>query len=117
MNKPETLSMPEITGHIIPLSWYQHLKINDKTDVNAIIVLAEIVGRCVKTKTAETKISYKTIEKILGLSTKQTREALKRLESHQLLQRKFETTMVEDIPLTNTMFIELNVANLNQITH
>lgn len=124
----------EFNGNIIPQSWYQTLaKENGKPQLNAIILLAEIVYwyRPVEKYDADNKkflgygkkfnsdllqMSYKQISEKFGLSKSQTRDALTFLEDLNVVKRVFRTIVVNNLKLSNVMFLDLNYEGLRKIT-
>jgi len=128
------LSALNFEGNIIPHHWYDQLKTEaGHTDLNAIIILAEIVflhrpitildrkGKPLlrqrfKGQTLNLQVAY-FVDKF-GLSDNQARDALKRLESkHGLISREYKTALEEGKRVSNVMFISLNLKRLKAITH
>jgi len=128
------LSALNFEGNIIPHHWYDQLKTEaGHTDLNAIIILAEIVflhrpitildrkGKPLlrqrfKGQTLNLQVAY-FVDKF-GLSDNQARDALKRLENkHGLINREYKTALEEGKRVSNVMFISLNTKKLKAITH
>lgn len=114
----EALAMSKInsTNNITPSIWYHRIKTKGKPDLVAISLLSEIYGQCLNLKSDIIQINYNTLNKILGLSRNQIRAALIRLESQELLSRKFKTVEIEGIVCHRMMFIEINPDEINKIT-
>ncbi|WHP05772.1 Lrp/AsnC family transcriptional regulator [Acinetobacter corruptisaponis] len=110
-----------IEGNVIPVNWYQAFKMeNGKPDLNAIIILSEIVYwyrpaviRCENTgrqlgikkrfKYDMLQRSYESFSDQFGLSKLQVKEATDRLEKCQVIKKHFRTVG----NLSNVLFIEL----------
>lgn len=124
-----------LTGNVIPHSWYQSIKMeNGKVDTIGILLLAEIVywyrpsyeldedtGQLLRTrkkfKSDLLQRSYKGFEEKFSFTTKQTKEALVRLEKQGLIKRVFRTIDSKDSGrLGNVMFIQLFANKLAEIT-
>ncbi|QKS71934.1 conserved phage C-terminal domain-containing protein [Paenalkalicoccus suaedae] len=123
-----------IEGHVIPHAWFNALKFeNGKVDLNSIVLLSEIVYwyrpvadkdkltgefKGYKTKFDADKLqrSYKALCSQFGLTTKQVREALKRLEDKGLVKREFRNVNVKGKQMSNAMFISLDPIKLKQIS-
>lgn len=110
-----------IEGNVIPVNWYQAFKMeNGKPDLNAIIILSEIVYwyrpaviRCENTgrqlgikkrfKHDMLQRSYESFSDQFGLTKRQAKEATDRLEKHGVIKKHFRTIG----NLSNVLFIEL----------
>ncbi|AVK86017.1 DNA replication protein DnaD [Lysinibacillus sp. B2A1] len=123
-----------LEGNTIPHMWYENIRFeNDKPDLNAIIILAEIVywyrPTYVKDETTGhvkgvkkrfsadlLQRSYDSFGIQFGISKRQARDAIVRLENKGLLKRHFRTINPNGTPLSNVLFIELNVGTLESMT-
>lgn len=124
-----------IQGNIIPHQWYETVTFeNGKPQLNAIIILAEIVywyrpnevrdeatGRLVrmekKFKADLLQRSYASFSDQFGLSKKQVKDAILCLEALGVVRRELRTVNTSTGPVSNVMFIDLNPAALRRITH
>ncbi|MEH7122083.1 DnaD domain protein [Bacillus sp. JJ1773] len=130
----DTIGRLNFEGNVIPNSWYQTLKKeNGKPDLNAMILLSDFVYwyrptierdeqtglvKEVKKKFKSDLLqrSYKQIEEQFGLTMKQAKETLVRLENKNVIKRVFRTVDTTQGRLPNIMFIELNIRGLVEIT-
>lgn len=121
-------------GNTIPHFWYNNIRFeNNKPDLAAIIILAEIVywyrpthikdevsgqTQSVKKRFAADMLqrSYKSFEEQFGLTKRQVRDAIARLENRGLVKRHFRTINSNGTPISNVLFIELNERNLEGVT-
>lgn len=121
-------------GNIIPHMWYRTLRLeNGKPDIISMVLLSEFIywyrptavkdersGAFMKMKKKFKEDllqkSYKDLSEQFGFSDKQIREALKRLEARNVLRRVFRTVDSSIGKLPNTMFIELYVTGIMEIT-
>lgn len=123
------------TGNIIPEAWFKTV-VNDKgkPQLNAIILLGEIVYwyRPLEVREEKTnnvyfkkkfadeyfvQISYAQINDKFGLSEKQSREALKVLESLGVAKRVLRDIKTSIGILSNVMYIELSPEDLKRLTY
>lgn len=135
-----SLSLQEINfqGNIIPCSWKNHLKLNNRVDLNSMYILSEIIFwyRPVilrdefgqdkyfqKFKSDLLQKSYSQLESSLGLTKKQIQDSLDRLEKLGLVKRHFRTIHVQ-VPsttdfraLNNVMYIEIFIEKVKEITY
>ena len=124
-----------LDGNIIPHNWYSQItRPNGKPDINAIIILAEILywyrGTAVKEETTGKftgykkkfkddmlQRSYKSFEIQFGFSKKQIRTALIQLENLGLIKRIFKNIELENKSvITNVMYIDINPKRIEEIT-
>ncbi|MEC9492016.1 hypothetical protein [Flexistipes sp.] len=124
-----------LDGNIIPHNWYSQItRPNGKPDINAIIILAEILywyrGTAVKEETTGKftgykkkfkddmlQRSYKSFEIQFGFSKKQIRTALIQLENLGLIKRVFKNIELENKSIiTNVMYIDINPKRIEEIT-
>lgn len=132
-------SVNEITkwnmiGNVIPHEWYKHIKFdNGKTDMNAIIILSEIVywHRATVTKDEATgevlgvkkkfkadllQRSYESFSNQFGITKRQATDAVKRLEDKGLITRVLRNINVSGQNLYNVLFIKVHHEELKKIT-
>ena len=121
-------------GNIIPVNWFSTFKLsNGKPDVNAIIILSEIVywhrpsvirdeetglikGIKKKFKADLLQRSYGSFSDQFGLTKIQVRDALDRLESFGVIKKHFRTITVNNTKLNNVLFIDLIAPVLFKVT-
>jgi hypothetical protein len=147
MNKssPTSISLPPVVteigeihfeGNIIPHSWFNYIKLpSGKSDVNGILILAEIVywyrpiidndehtgqrvikGKKFKYDKFNCTASY-FVNKF-GLTVNQVRKALKRLECGGYIHREYRSIeTLQGIRLNEIMFIEPVSSKIREITH
>ncbi len=124
-------------GNIIPASWKNHIRHNERPDLNSMYILSEILywyrpivcrdefGNEVLKKKYKSDLlqkGYKQLIESTGLSEKQIREALERLEKLGLIKRHTRTieshikdsTEIRKIP--NILFIEIFPERIKEIT-
>lgn len=124
-----------ITGNVVPSMWFQTITYeNGKPDTNSILILADIVywyrptevrdersGSFVgfKKKFSEDLLrrSYSDFEEQFGLSKKQSRDCLIRLENLGVIRRVFRTVHFSGSILNNVLYIELIPSVLESLTH
>lgn len=124
----------QITGNIVCLEWFKHLKLeNGKTDNIAIMLLSDIVywyrpieirdeqtGAVIgyRKKFAADKLqrSYDGFADLYGYTKDQARDALKRLEIKGLIDLDLRHPTIGDIKFGNLLYIGLNVDNLIKIS-
>lgn len=121
-------------GNIIPANWFSVFKLtNDKPDVNAIIILSEIIywhrptivrdessGQVIgvkkKFKADLLQRSYQSFSDQFGFSKQQVRDALDRLEKFGVIKRHFRTIEANNQKYNNVLFIELITPILFKVT-
>ena len=121
-------------GNIIPVNWFSTFKLsNGKPDVNAIIILSEIVywyrpsvirdeetglikGIKKKFKADLLQRSYSSFSDQFGLTKIQVRDALDRLENFGVIKKHFRTITVNNTKLNNVLFIDLITPVLFKVT-
>jgi hypothetical protein len=135
---PEVIEIGKInfSGNILPESWFQELQHNGKTNINAVVILSEIVwwyrpievrdeetGRIVKLarkfKGSILQRSYQSLAQKFGISKKQVADACKFLQKlgliDLLVEKIFITTTGDR--LGNVLFIKIHPKRINEITH
>ncbi len=127
----DAVGQMSIQGNVVPVSWFRIFKFeNGKPDINAIIILSEIaywyrptityspdgsqVTAKKKFKADLLQRSYESFAEQFGLSKRQVKEALDRLESSGVLARHFRTIFA-GTPLNNVLFIELIPSVLSHV--
>lgn len=130
----DTVGKMHFEGNTIPHLWYENIRFeNDKPDLNAIIILAEIVywyrptyvrdeltGQTLEVKKRFNadllQRSYESFSDQFGISKRQAKDAIVRLENMGLIKRHFRTINPHGTPLSNVLFIELSVSHLGGVT-
>jgi hypothetical protein len=130
---PVVLEMGQISleGNLVPHSWFQHLKFHSgKSDLPAIVILSEIVywyrpfydekGKLPRQKfhgdMFQSDARHYTNK--FGLTKKQVRDALKRLENEGYIRREYRNIQTkEGIVLNERMFIEPVLAKIREVTY
>jgi hypothetical protein len=133
---PEVMAMKDInfSGNIIPFNWYNHLRYDSgKTNLNAIIILSEIVywyrpsevrdeetgqllGYKKKFKADKLQRSHQSFSDQFGLTKKQVRDALGFLEDNGLITKELRTIATQGVTLSNVLFIGIVPAKIKAIT-
>ncbi|MBE1554787.1 hypothetical protein [Sporosarcina limicola] len=121
-------------GNIIPHEWYKHIRFkNGKVDINAIIILSEIVywhrPTLVKDESSGQVLGYKkrfnadllqssydSFAEQFGFTKRQASDAIKRLEDFGLLEREFRNIFVNGMAISNVLYIKLNAHEVVDIT-
>lgn len=120
-------------GNVIPETWYEHLKMpSGRTDLNAIVILAEIVYwyRPRQIKDEETgsvswekrfradklQKSYQQLADKFGLTKRQVSDAVHRLVDQGIITTELRDMTVEGLRLTNVMFMEPVYKRVLEIT-
>jgi len=138
MNKiVEKIGKINFEGNIIPANWYKHITFSSgKPNLNAIIILAEIVYwyrptiirdpatgeiKGYKTKFNADKLqrSYQSFADQFGISKRQAQDAIKLLRDLGLITLEFRTITMptSGLKLTNVMFIEPVPERIEEITY
>jgi hypothetical protein len=130
---PVVLEMGQIPleGNLVPHSWFQHLKFHSgKSDLPAIVILSEIIywyrpfydekGKLPRQKfhgdMFQSDARYYTNK--FGLTKKQVRDALKRLENEGYIRREYRNIQTkEGIVLNERMFVEPVLAKIREVTY
>lgn len=124
-----------LTGNIVPIQWFKTITFdNGKPDTNSILILADICywhkpsevrdersGSVIgyKKKFAEDLLrkSYSDLQNQFGLSDRQLRECLGRLEKRGVIKRIFRTLDTSAGRQNNIMYLELFPQRLKELTH
>lgn len=133
-NTVDLMGQMHLEGNVIPHMWYENFRLDSgKPDLNAIIILAEIVywyrpsyekdevtGRLInikkKFKSDLLQLSYDRFAEQFSFSKKQVKEAMDRLENRGIIKRDFRTINANRTRLSNVLFIDLNVPLLERFT-
>lgn len=123
-----------LEGNVIPHEWFKHIKFeNGRVDMNAIVILSEIVywhrptvvkdegsgavrGIKKKFKADLLQRSYDSFSEQFGLSKRQSTDAIKRLEELGLVKRHLRHITVGGLLVSNVLFIELIHEKVRSIT-
>ena len=134
MQAVQEISKMNFRGNVIPDTWYSLIIFeNGKPDLNAIIILSDILywyrakevrdektGKITgyKKRFSGDKLqrSYQDLADKFGLSKKQVRDAIKRLESTGLIETELRNIEVKGTVLSNVMFITPNPIMIEKIT-
>lgn len=134
------LGQMDITGNVVPLSWFAHLKHpggkkqDGKPNLAAILILSDIVYwyRPKEIRNEETgafigwekkykgdllQRTYQSYADMLGLTKRIVQRAFDCLEQAGLIWLEFRTVRTETSTLGNVMFIGVNSNRLAQITY
>lgn len=134
MNNPtKDLQELDLQGNVIPHNWFNALKMeNGSPDYQSIILLSEIVywyrpkvkfdddgiaiGYTKKYKEDILQKSYDDLSKKFGMTKRQVRDSIVRLEERGLIKRVFRNLVVKGMAVNNVLYIELYVDKLKEIT-
>jgi uncharacterized protein YjbJ (UPF0337 family) len=123
-----------ITGNVIDLKWFKHLKLESKKpDSLAILLLGDIVYwyRPIEVRDEETGLvtgyrkkfaadklqrSYGAFAEAYGYTKDQVKDALKRLEDAKVIDLDFRHPTINGQKLGNVLYIGLNVDRLAEIS-
>jgi hypothetical protein len=113
----EALKDVHFEGNIVPMEWFDHLKFdNGKPDVNAILILADIVSYYRKDLKGDLlQKSYQHYANQFGFSKQQVTDAISRLENRGIIKRVFKTIETSFSIVNNVLFIELDVEKVKQL--
>jgi hypothetical protein len=124
-----------ISGNVIPASWYKTIvNKNGKPNLNAIVILADIIywyrpteirdeatgqviGMKKKFKSDKLQRSYGQFGNQFGLSKQQVTDAIIFLEKLGVVSREFRNIVLNGQKLVNTLFIDINPQILYKITY
>lgn len=130
----DAIGKMHLEGNMIPHLWYENIRFeSNKPDLIAIVILAEIVYWYRPTYmkdelTGQTlgvrkrfnadllQRSYESFADQFGVTKRQARDAIVRLENMGLIKRHFRTINPHGTPLSNVLFIELSVGHLGGVT-
>jgi len=125
----------EITGNVIPMAWFQTIRMpSGKPDTVAIMLLSDVVywyrptevrdekkgsvsGFRKKFKGEKLQRSYSSFVNQYGFTKDQVRDAFNRLETAGILKITHETVRLPERALGNVMFIDLIFEGLKSHTY
>lgn len=125
-----SMAQIEITGNVIPMSWYQHLRRkNGKPHSIAIELLGDIVywykpiqvrdettGQLIeyrkKFKADKLQRSYQAFADMYGYTKDQVRDALNFLQEKEVIELEFRHPIISGIQYGNILFIGLNTKKI-----
>lgn len=131
----DKMSRLQITGNIIPVAWFKTIrKATGKPNLNAIIILADIVYwyRPVEVRDEMTgqliglkkrfradllQRNYQQMSEQFGITKRDTTNAIVELEKLGVVKRVFRTIEKEGHLVSNVLFLDLNVDVLEQLTY
>lgn len=131
----DKMSRLRITGNIIPMSWFQTiLKATGKPNLNAIIILADIVywyrpmevrdemtgqliGLKKRFRSDLLQRSYQQMADQFGFTKRDATNAVVELEKLGVIKRVFRTIERGGHLVSNVLFLELHVDILEQLTY
>lgn len=130
----DAIGQLHLEGNVVPHKWFEHIRFgNGKPDLSAIIILSEIVywyrpvykkdeatgkllGARKRFKSDLLQRSYDSFSDQFGLSKRQAKEAIVRLEELGFIKRHFRTIEANNTKLNNVLFIELLHSNVIAMT-
>lgn len=130
----DAIGQINLVGNSIPHRWFGEILLaNGKPDLNAIILLSEIVywyrprivrdedtgimiGVKARFKADLLQRSYDSFSKQFGLTKRQVSDAIKRLEDNNLILRVFRTVKTPTKVLSNVLFIQINHIKIKEIS-
>ena len=133
--KVREIGKMNITGNVVPMSWFEHLKYpSGKPHTPAIMILADIVywyrptelrdQRTGQVERIEQKFeadmlqkSYKEHMELFGYGRSQVKRAYDYLEDENLINREFRNINVKGTPISNVMYVEPIPERLKEITY
>jgi len=132
----EEISKINFQGNIIPSAWYKYIKFpSGKADLLGITILSDIIywyrkteirdektGKllCYKKKFKSDKLqrSYNSYAEQFGVTKRQIKEAIKRLEKLGLIKTEFRNITTKDgLSINNLLFLEPIPSEILDITH
>lgn len=132
----EEISKINFQGNIIPSAWYQYIKFpSGKADLLGITILSDIIywyrkieirdektGQLLhykkKFKADKLQRSYNSYAKQFGVSKRQVKDAIKRLEKLGLITIEFRNITTNDgLSINNLLFLEPIPSEILDITH
>lgn len=123
----------QLSGNIIHSTWFKTITRNGKADLLAINLLAEIVywykpyevrdeatGQHIawkkKYKGDLLQKSYANLAEQFGISERQVKAGIVRLEELGVITRVFRTIIANGVTLNNVLYIQLNIERLKEIS-
>lgn len=131
----DQMSRLQITGNVIPISWYQTIrKPTGKPNLTAIVILADIVYwyRAVEVRDEQTgqliglkkkfksdllQRSYQQIAEQFGITKRDATNAIVELEKLGVVRRVFRTQEINGQLCSNVLFLDLDVNVLEALTY
>ena len=124
----------DFQGNVIPFTWYYSIAKDDKAQMLAINILADIVywyrpmpildeytgnlqGFKKKFKADLLQRSYESLAQKFNCSKRQATEAIKFLETLGVIERVFRSVKKGDLIYNNVLFIKLNPEKLKELTY
>lgn len=123
-----------VVGNTVPHRWYSEIKLaNGKPDINAIILLSEILywhrpriekdeytgevlGAKTRFKSNLLQRDYASFSKQFGFTKRQVSDAIKRLEDNGLIKRVHRSIPYGNKVLSNVLFIQINHVKIIEIS-
>lgn len=130
----DAMGQIHLEGNVIPHQWFKYLKFeNGKPDLSAIIILSEIVywyrpnyvkeestGQLIgvkkRFKADLLQRTYDSFSDQFGITKRQAKDAIFRLEEAGYIKRHFRTIEANNTKLSNVLFIELCHDNVIAMT-
>lgn len=131
----DQMSRLQITGNVIPISWYQTIrKPTGKPNLTAIVILADIVYwyRAVEVRDEQTgqliglkkkfksdllQRSYQQMAEQFGITKRDATNAIVELEKLGVVRRVFRTQEINGQVSSNVLFLDLDVNVLEALTY
>ena len=134
-NEVYEIGQIQLNGNTTDHSWYEHIRFkNGKVDLASIMILGEIVywyrptyirdevsGKVIevrkKFKADALQKSKQALADQFGLTERQVKDSLARLEEMKLIVRDYRTVITADgLKLSNVLFIKINPTEIAKIT-
>ena len=130
----DAIGQMHLEGNIIPHQWFEYMRFdNGKPDLTAIIILSEIVywyrpvyqkdeisgqllGIKKRFKADMLQRSYESFSEQFGVTKRQAKDAIVRLEKLNFIKRHFRTIEANSTKLSNVLFVELLHENVIAMT-
>lgn len=131
----DRMSRLQISGNVIPISWYQTIrKSTGKPNLTAIVILSDIVYwyRAVEVRDEMTgqliglkkkfrsdilQRSYQQIAEQFGITKRDATNAIVELEKMGVVRRVFRMEEINGQMYSNVLFLDLNVDVLEKLTY
>jgi len=131
----DRMSRLQISGNVIPISWYQTIrKSTGKPNLTAIVILSDIVYwyRAVEVRNEMTgqliglkkkfrsdilQRSYQQIAEQFGITKRDATNAIVELEKMGVVRRVFRMQEINGQMYSNVLFLDLNVDVLEKLTY
>ena len=130
----DAIGQLHMEGNILPHVWFDNIKFDSgKPDLVGIVILSEIIywyrpvylkdeltgqfnGVKKRFKADLLQRSYESFSEQFGITKRQARDAICRLEDNGFIQRHFRTIEANNTKLSNVLFIELKHDNVIAMT-